>query len=175
MKQDASSNSTAQKGLAPTTTNNSRKPPELTIQGVADDAPQREGPGPQIYGVTSVDKVPGIEAPSDSDEEEEETHFRRFTSESYIRLLEREAEAKRKEEERKTRPNEGRLVDGELRFDGDDEDDAVKERNSLLLEGNNLPESYGEVANEFISTPLEELDPAITDKVSCEKIHVKWS
>ena len=92
--------------------------------------------------------------------------FKQFNKESYQRLHEREAEFKRKAQEKKDRPSEGRLVDGELVYDGEEGDEPPLDRDPNLVEGNTLPEHMEQdFPKELFSTPIEEIDSLIKDKV----------
>lgn len=99
------------------------------------------------------------------EDEEDLPRFRIFTPDSYIRLCQREEEERRKEAERRDQPTEGRLVDGELIFNEEDEGEKI-ENDPDLLEGNALPTHLAEVfPKELFSQPIEEIDEYIKDKV----------
>ncbi len=97
---------------------------------------------------------------------EEQYKFRLFTPESYERLLIKEEEDRRLALEKKDKPAEGRLVDGELKFDDDGEDGPPPDRDPLFIEGNNLPDDIAEIfPSELYSKPLEEIDKYLKAKV----------
>ena len=100
-----------------------------------------------------------------ADDQQESYIFIPFSRESFLQLQLREEELKRKADEKKNKPREGRLVDGELKFDDDEGDEPVLTRDQLLVEGNVLPATYGEVPSKLRGIPLEEIDPYITEKV----------
>lgn len=91
--------------------------------------------------------------------------FRPFTEDSYQRLLLKEAKLKAVELEKKNKVKEGRLVDGELKWDDDEEEERPK-RDQNLIEGNNLSDDL-DVAfpKELVGKPIEEIDPYLNDKV----------
>lgn len=92
--------------------------------------------------------------------------FRKFTQESYRFLLEREAEEKRKAAEKKEGPTEGRLVDGELVYDGEEMNEPRMPRDPTLVEGNQLPDHLEQdFPKELLNQPLEEIDELLKDKV----------
>lgn len=99
--------------------------------------------------------------------EDGDDRYRRFTPESYRFLVERDLEAKRKEDEKRNKLEEGRLVDGKLIFGEEEEqvEEDKKEKDNLLIEGNNLPESYLPFPRKLYGVPIEEIDPYIKDKV----------
>ena len=93
--------------------------------------------------------------------------FRKFTSESYKLLKEREAEWKRKAAEKKERPSEGRLVDGELVYDEEEGEEPCLQRDQSMVEGNMLPEHLDQdFPKELFNQPIEEIDTLLKDKVS---------
>ncbi|KAI0225114.1 hypothetical protein LSAT2_023983, partial [Lamellibrachia satsuma] len=97
---------------------------------------------------------------------EAQSSFRPFTVDSYRRLLEREAEqAKKQVEKIPDQFQEGRLVDGELKFGEAESEEEKAEHDPDLVEGRGIPERLGEVPLELIGKPLEEIDPHIQDKV----------
>ena len=101
------------------------------------------------------------------DDDDEIITFALYTNDSYRQQLEQEEADRIRAQEKKDRPAEGRLVDGELRFDDDDEDEKSKERDPNLVEGSYLPEyMQHDFPPEFIGQPIEEIDPNIKDKVS---------
>ena len=91
--------------------------------------------------------------------------FRPFDKEAYQRLLVRQAKLKAAELERKNRVNEGRLVDGELKWD--EEEEEVPTRDLALVEGNNLSDDLDAAfPPELVGKPIDEIDPYLIDKVS---------
>ncbi|XP_069138424.1 sodium channel protein 1 brain-like isoform X2 [Argopecten irradians] len=89
--------------------------------------------------------------------------FRLFTDESWTKQLKKEEE-KRKKEEKTGGIAEAHLVDGELRFD-DDEEEAKKECDPKLKEGDLLPPDLGDIfRTDYYGKPLEEIDRFIKDK-----------
>jgi hypothetical protein len=92
-------------------------------------------------------------------------NFKVFTRDSYHRVIKKYETFKRKVQEKKDTPAEGRLVDGELKFGDDEDDEPVPERDPLLLEGNTLPEYLEEYfPPELTGKPLEEIDSYLNDK-----------
>ena len=139
-------------GLTQTTT----KPPEVTVtneKGNQDD---------QKLSTT------------DEEETDEDSIFAPFTPQSFENILIREAEDKRKAEEKKNAPQEGRLVDGELKFGDDDEEgdgEPKWDRDPALVEGCVLPESLGKPPKHLL---LEEIDPVLKEKVRFNSIHFQF-
>ena len=114
-----------------------------------------------------LDQVEIQPVPPEELEPDEPNPFRLFTPESYERLLIREEEEKRTALEKKNRPAEGRLVDGELKFDDEEEDGPPMERDPMLMEGNSLPEHLAEIfPPEYYTKPIEDVDQYIKAKVS---------
>ncbi len=70
--------------------------------------------------------------------------------------------------------DEGRLVDGELKFgDGTDEDEEAQGRDPSLVEGGYLTQDLAdEIPNELLGKPLDEIDPNLHDKVRVKKGHL---
>lgn len=90
--------------------------------------------------------------------------FRLYTTDSWDKQLQKEEE-KRKKEARTGGIAEAHLVDGELKFD-DDEEEAKKESNPKLKEGELLPPDLADVfRTDYYGKPLEEIDRFIKDKV----------
>ena len=114
--------------------------------------------------ITLPDK---IDNNSDDDDDDIIVKFAPYSTDSYKRQLEQEKIDRLRAQEKKDRPAEGRLVDGELRFDDDDEDEKSKERDPNLVEGSYLPEyMQHDFPSDYIGKPIEEIDPSIKDKVS---------
>ncbi|KAK7496846.1 hypothetical protein BaRGS_00011826, partial [Batillaria attramentaria] len=93
--------------------------------------------------------------------------FRPFTSESYLQLVMREADDKRKEEDKALRVNDAFIKDGELKFGLDGEDSCMEKKmdcNPDLREGKQLKEIYGTPPSHLLGLPLEEIDPGIREK-----------
>lgn len=98
------------------------------------------------------------------DEEEPKDLFRQYVQRSWDEQLHREKEAQKKLDK-----NNGKavahLVDGELKFE-EDEEESKKTRDPALQEGNILPDELGdEFPSELYGKPLEEIDKYIKDKV----------
>jgi len=90
--------------------------------------------------------------------------FRLYTENSWKNQLKKEEDARIKEEKNDGKA-EAHLVDGELQFE-DDEEEARKERDPKLMEGNVLPDEYGDIfRSDYYGKPLEEIDKYIKDKV----------
>ncbi len=107
-------------------------------------------------------KIPPAEEPP---AQEECTVFQLFTPESYQKLLTREAEDLKKSLQKRN-PAEGRLVDGELKFDEEEDEGLHLERDPLLVEGNWLPEHLDTIfPTELYNKPIEEVDQYIKAKV----------
>lgn len=101
------------------------------------------------------------------DEEESKALFRQYVKKSWDDQLHREREAQKKLDK-----NNGKavahLVDGELKFE-EDEEESKKTRDPALQEGNILPDELGdEFPNELFGKPLEEIDKYIKDKVNVQ-------
>ncbi|XP_065944600.1 sodium channel protein 1 brain isoform X9 [Magallana gigas] len=97
------------------------------------------------------------------DEEEPKDLFRQYVQRSWDEQLHREKEAQKKLDK-----NNGKavahLVDGELKFE-EDEEESKKTRDPALQEGNILPDELGdEFPSELYGKPLEEIDKYIKDK-----------
>ena len=91
--------------------------------------------------------------------------LRPFTRESYDRLVAAEDSRRHEAQTKPDRAPEGRLVDGQLKFDL--AETAVEPaRDPTLAEGRTLPARLGPVPDELLGKPLEEIDPHIKDKVS---------
>lgn len=100
--------------------------------------------------------------------ERESAVFRRFGPQSRTNLELKVKEWEEEEKERKNQHEEGRLVDGELKF-GDDEGskDPPPERDLALLEGNPLPDNYSSLfPDDGYGVPMEEIDPYLHYRVS---------
>ncbi|XP_062583302.1 sodium channel protein 1 brain-like isoform X2 [Saccostrea cucullata] len=98
-------------------------------------------------------------------DEEEDTgpRFRLYDKRSWEDQVQKEKDAQRKLDK-----NNGKavahLVDGELKFE-DDEEEAKKTRDPTLQEGNILPDELSEVFTvDYYGKPLEEIDKYIKDK-----------
>lgn len=120
-----------------------------------------------IYGDPKAPQNDDLQPPQDDDEDEGERVlvFTKFTKQSYKRLLEKEEEERKKAEEKAANPQEAKLVDGELKFDDEDEKDKL-EKDPLLVEGNVLPEDLGaDFPKELYGKPIEEIDPYLKEKV----------
>ncbi|XP_056021116.1 sodium channel protein 1 brain-like isoform X8 [Ostrea edulis] len=99
-------------------------------------------------------------------EDEEEPplpQFRPYDKKSWDNQIQKDRDAQRKLDK-----NNGKavahLVDGELKFE-DDEEEARKTRDPTLQEGNILPDELSEVfKEELYGKPLEEIDKYIKDK-----------
>ena len=114
--------------------------------------------GPPFMGALDHSNTPSFPAPNP---------FRLFTPESYQRLLVKEAVELKKAQERKNRPAEGRLVDGELKFDEEEDENFCLDRDPLLVEGNNLPDHLDAIFPlDYYNKPIEEVDQFIKAKVS---------
>ena len=101
----------------------------------------------------------------DSDDEDEQVYFTLYTADSYTKQLENERKAKEKAEANLRNQGEAHLVDGELRFESEEDHGPAHKRNPDLIEGNTLPEDCG-MPKALHGRPLEEIDKLITDKVS---------
>ena len=105
------------------------------------------------------------EEEEEDDEEDEQIYFTPYCQDSYKAQLENEKKAKEKAEANLKNQGEAHLVDGELRFESEEDHGPAKKRNPDLVEGNTLPEDSG-MPKELYGKPLEEIDKLITDKVS---------
>lgn len=119
-------------------------------------------------GATDDEAPNGLDEPVvETEAEEAERRYVRFTPEKYAQQVEQQAEEKRKELERASQLQEGRLVDGTLVFgDGEEEDEDKREFDPFLQEGSNLPEDYPEFPKKLYGVPIEEIDSHIKDTVS---------
>ena len=98
------------------------------------------------------------------DEENEQIYFTLFNQDSYTKQLENEHKAKEKAEANIRNQGEAHLVDGELKFESEEDHGQHQKRNPDLVEGNILPEDCG-MPKELHGKPLEEVDKLITDRV----------
>ena len=114
---------------------------------------------------SKIDSKPKPVDEDDSDDENEQIYFTEYNADSYTKQLENEKKAKEKAEANLKNQGEAHLVDGELRFDSEEDHGPAKKRNPDLIEGNTLPEDCG-MPKELYGKPLEEIDKLITDKVS---------
>nr|UIX25865.1 voltage-gated sodium channel alpha subunit [Lymnaea stagnalis] len=90
--------------------------------------------------------------------------FRPFTEESHKALLEREAELNQRDLHRARHAQDAHLVDGELKFGSQEDEDTLPPENPDLKEGNALTKAYGRFPNRLLGCPIEEIDPGIRDK-----------
>ena len=103
---------------------------------------------------------------NNEEDDDDVLNFALYTKESFQEQLDQEEADRIKAQEKKDRPAEGRLVDGELKFDDDDDDPKNKERDPNLVEGSYLPEYMThDFPSEYVGKPIEEIDPNIRDKV----------
>ena len=100
----------------------------------------------------------------DTDDEEEQVYFTLFNQDSYTKQLENEHKAKEKAEANVRNQGEAHLVDGELKFESEEDHGQHLKRNPDLVEGNVLPEDCG-MPKELHGKPLEEIDKLIPDRV----------
>lgn len=113
------------------------------------------------------------EEPDDKKTEEEEededddflkVRFNLYTPDSWEASKEKE-EALKKKLEKSDGKAEAHLVDGQLKFD-DDEEEARKTRDPRLVEGNALPEELAIIfRKDYRGKPLEEIDRFMKEKV----------
>ncbi|CAD5124054.1 unnamed protein product [Dimorphilus gyrociliatus] len=108
------------------------------------------------------------------DLDKESSVFRRFGTQSRINLEQKVLEWEEEEKERKNQHEEGRLVDGELKFGNDEgSKDPPPERDLALFEGNPLPDQYGNLFPEDgYGVPMEEIDPYLHYKASLLIIYI---
>ena len=92
--------------------------------------------------------------------------FKPFTQQSMVRLLEREKELDEKDLQRQKQAQVAHLVDGELKFGVDEEDDRLPPENPDLREGCVFTKAYGAFPPRLLGVPIEEIDRGIRDKVS---------
>ena len=119
---------------------------------------------PVAQPVVTITDDTGVEGPAPVDTR---SVFRPFTRDSYRRLLAREAEqAKHQVEKIPDQFHEGRLVDGQLKFGEQDNEEEKIERDPDLVEGKGIPERLGELPPELLGKAIEEIDPHLQDKVS---------
>ena len=104
---------------------------------------------------------------TDYDEDSDQLKYRIFTPRSYEILLEKEAAEKKRLEEQKNNMQEGRLVDGQLKFGDEDEEEGEKlENDPLLANGSYLNEEiYGQIPLDLCNQPIEEIDPYLKEQV----------
>lgn len=91
-----------------------------------------------------------------------------FTEDSYIRLVEREQHLKELDLKREKHAQDAHLVDGELIFGVQDDEDRLPPENPELKDGSLFTKVYGTFPPHLLGTPIEELDPGIRDKVSLD-------
>lgn len=102
--------------------------------------------------------------PTEEPEERPIDRIKLYTEESWKIQVENEIAAQRKFE-KTGGVAEAHLVDGELKFD-DDEEEAKRDRDPKLVEGNALPDELSDVfKSDLYGKPLEEIDKYIKDKV----------
>ncbi|GFO40930.1 sodium channel protein [Plakobranchus ocellatus] len=90
--------------------------------------------------------------------------FKAFTKESMVRLEERERELDERDIQRKKQAQVAHLVDGELKFGVDEEDDRLPPENPDLREGCAFTKAYGAFPPRLLGKPIEEIDRGIRDK-----------
>ncbi|XP_035829755.1 sodium channel protein 1 brain [Aplysia californica] len=90
--------------------------------------------------------------------------FKPFTKMSYQRLVEREQHLKERAAEKAKYAHEAHLVDGELKFGMDDDEEELPPENADLREGCLLTKAYGRFPLRLLGKPIEEIDPGIQDK-----------
>ncbi|VDI64609.1 Hypothetical predicted protein [Mytilus galloprovincialis] len=112
---------------------------------------------------TAAFALAGKTEPLKEPDERPESRIKEYTPESWKQQVEQAAAAQKKFE-KTGGVAEAHLVDGELKFD-DDEEEAKKDRDPNLVEGNLLPVEYSDVFdNKLLGKPLEEIDKYIKDK-----------
>ena len=92
--------------------------------------------------------------------------FRPFNKNSYVKLCEREIHLKELAIERAKHAQDAHLVDGELKFGLEDDEDAPEPVNPDLAEGCMLTKAYGRFPPRLYATPIEEIDEGIQYKVN---------
>ncbi|XP_063432636.1 sodium channel protein 1 brain-like isoform X1 [Mytilus trossulus] len=112
---------------------------------------------------TAAFALAGKTEPLKEPDERPESRIKEYTPESWKQQVEQAAAAQKKFE-KTGGVAEAHLVDGELKFD-DDEEEAKKDRDPNLVEGNLLPVEYSDVFdNKLLGKPLEEIDKYMKDK-----------
>ena len=102
-------------------------------------------------------------SPTEEPEERPIDRIKLYTEESWKIQVENEIAAQRKFE-KTGGVAEAHLVDGELKFD-DDEEEAKRDRDPKLVEGNVLPDELSDIfKSDLYGKPLEEIDKYIKDK-----------
>ncbi|XP_013413556.1 sodium channel protein 1 brain [Lingula anatina] len=145
------------------------KPKEGSTANLNDEtkglsSPQPNGSINPVSGFTESQVFLGSKEESD-DDDEDKIVFKPFTKETLRRLEEREAEEKKLAEEKAGKQQEAILVDGELKFN-DDEDGEVIEKDPSLVEGNPLPVDLAlEFPKSLHGKPIEEIDQYIKEKI----------
>ena len=92
--------------------------------------------------------------------------FKAFTKQSMVRLEEREKELDERDLQRQKQAQVAHLVDGELKFGVDEEEDKLPPENPDLREGCAFTKAYGPFPPRLLGKPIEEIDRGIRDKVS---------
>ncbi|KAI8789145.1 sodium channel protein 1 brain-like isoform X1 [Biomphalaria glabrata] len=90
--------------------------------------------------------------------------FKPFSEDSYKALLEREALLKERELHRARHAQDAHLVDGELKFGAQDDEDSLPPVNPQLKEGCLLSSEFGRFPSRLLGIPIEEIDPGVRDK-----------
>lgn len=159
---------------------NGNPPPPSDGAGLAEpvgSSPRPSGagamPNPQPE-ITINDGEPVDESGEESSEDEDESFgiYKIFTPKSYERLLLQEAEERKRLEDAKNNMQEGRLVDGQLKFGNDDQDDEEKkDKDPWLANGMYLNESeYGSIPPHLCNKPIEEIDKYLKEQVGAASI-----
>ncbi|GFR71119.1 sodium channel protein [Elysia marginata] len=90
--------------------------------------------------------------------------FKAFTKQSMVRLEEREKELDEKDIQRQKQAQVAHLVDGELKFGVDEDEDKLPPENPDLREGCVFTKVYGAFPPRLLGKPIEEIDRGIRDK-----------
>lgn len=93
-------------------------------------------------------------------------HYRLFTEDCWQKILDERRLLKLKELEKHLHIDEGKLVDGELKFDTEMKDESP-DPDPELLAGNILPEDkFGPFPTQLLGKPVVEIDQNLKGKVN---------
>ncbi|XP_076443937.1 sodium channel protein 1 brain-like [Babylonia areolata] len=142
--------------------------PDITPAPVDDSAAADEAPTNPETGEIAGDSAAAAADPQKSTRDEilsRIVSFHLFSEDSYRHLVERETADLARAQERASKAQEAHLVDGQLVFGGEeDENDKPPPRNPDFREGNVLREEYGIFPTDYFGRPLEEIDQGIRSK-----------
>ncbi|PAA93724.1 hypothetical protein BOX15_Mlig031959g1 [Macrostomum lignano] len=152
-----------------------QEPPKITLTGAQDSGscesttepadnqqqPQRHQPDAAVTGSLASILTPKSRhsKPASLADDDDSPEFRLFDRQSFESLLRRELEYQRRVEERRLNAGEGRLVEGEIKFDDDPDAEEDKAKASPeLADGCVLPSRFGDFPDELLAKPIQEID-----------------